>query len=67
MTAPFKAEAILNDANSEEGREEIRDTEQRHQAQGVKLRQSFQKLRTLIPTLPDSLALLTAEVIAPKN
>lgn len=67
MTAPFKAEAIVNDANSEAGREEIRDAEQRHQAQAVKLRQSFQNLRTLIPALPDALALLTAEVIAPKN
>lgn len=67
MTAPFKAEAIFNDANSEEGRDEIRDTEQRHQAQAVKLRQGFQKLRTLIPALPDALALLTAEVIVPKN
>lgn len=67
MTAPLKAEAIYHDASTEEGREEIRDKEQRHKNEREKLRLSFQNLRTLISALPDSVAFLTAEVIKPKN
>ncbi len=67
ITAPLKAEAIFNNANTEEGREEIRDREQRHKEAREKLSLSFQNLRTLISALPDSIALLTSEVVKPKN
>jgi hypothetical protein len=64
MTAPLKPSDLdWLDTSTEEGREAAQRLQQDHAEAAANLRESVKRLRSLINTLPDALALHTAELI----